>query len=152
MHLPHHILYTDRLPVDVGGRAYGPLVLIRPKYLHDTGMHEHELEHVRQWWTVTLVVGLPLLCVLVLLGQAPWLAGLAVLAHRLLRSAVRDYRIRCEARAYAMQTRFPDRDGRYLTLEQAADLMTAGDHYDLGITRADALAMLQLLEPDVDME
>lgn len=46
---PAIVIYTDRF-VRHGGVAYGPIVLVRPRYRHDKGLHAHERTHVRQWW------------------------------------------------------------------------------------------------------
>ena len=107
--LPVPIVYTDRLPGGVGGLEVGPLVLIRPKYRDrgDEGLHQHELEHVRQWW-----------CSL----------GL----HSLLYLGVRRYRLWAEARAYAVQMRYPNGLGGALSLDDAAWRL-AGERYGLGI-------------------
>ena len=44
------VVYTDDMPERFGGYASGPCVKIRPKYLDDRGLLEHELVHVRQFW------------------------------------------------------------------------------------------------------
>ena len=43
------VIYTN-FGVRLGGVSYGPLVLIRPKYIQDRGLLEHELVHTRQFW------------------------------------------------------------------------------------------------------
>lgn len=48
--LPAFVTYTDDLPDNVGGRANGLRVRIRPRFKDDLGLHEHEYEHVRQWY------------------------------------------------------------------------------------------------------
>lgn len=48
--LPAFIFYTDWFPEKFGGMAFGPIVLIRPKYKdRDEGLVQHELTHVKQW-------------------------------------------------------------------------------------------------------
>jgi hypothetical protein len=50
------VFYTDRfIPEIFGGYTVGPIILIRPKYIGDRGLLEHEKVHVRQffsprWW------------------------------------------------------------------------------------------------------
>lgn len=107
--VPVPVFYTDGLPDGVGGRQIGPVVQIRPVYRErgDEGIHQHELEHVRQWWAT---LGL----------------------HSLLYLAVRRYRLWAEARAYAVQMRFPNGLGGALTLEDAAWRLTS-ERYRLGI-------------------
>ncbi len=124
MHFPHITVYTDRLPDGVGGCANGPLIRIRPKYREDVGIHEHELEHVRQWW-ITLGV------------------------HSLLYLLVRRYRLWAEVQAYRAQMEHRDRHGGYLTIEAAAARL-ANPRYRLGLTVDQAAAAL--LVPDLDME
>jgi len=54
------ILYTDKgmknFPDGArqAARAIGPLIIIRPEYRDDLGLHEHERVHVQQWGFVTL--------------------------------------------------------------------------------------------------
>lgn len=47
--------YADRMKEDYGGMAYGPVVLIRPKYRDDGGLHAHEYLHVDQWYATTIL-------------------------------------------------------------------------------------------------
>lgn len=55
----HLTIYTDRLiPAWMGGMAIGPVILIRLKYRHDTGMLEHEKVHVGQFWSNPVLFGL----------------------------------------------------------------------------------------------
>ena len=45
------VFYTNRfLKPWAGGGAYGPLIFIRPKYVNDIGLLEHEKTHCKQWW------------------------------------------------------------------------------------------------------
>lgn len=51
--IPVLVIYTNRLPPHVGGRLsifFLPFIKIRPKYRDDVGIHEHELEHVKQFY------------------------------------------------------------------------------------------------------
>ena len=44
------IIITERfIPSWAAGCAFGPIVLIRPKYKDDKGLVAHELMHVKQW-------------------------------------------------------------------------------------------------------
>ena len=38
-----------------GGRQLGPLIRINEKYREDTGLLAHEVEHVKQWWIVSII-------------------------------------------------------------------------------------------------
>ena len=48
--LPYLLFYTDNLPKDWGGRANGPVVRIRKKYINDVGLEFHEAHHVFYFW------------------------------------------------------------------------------------------------------
>lgn len=139
MNVPHLTIYTDRLPEGVGGNARMFVICIRPKYKNDAGIFHHELEHVRQWWTLGLPVAVALAFVY------PGLAILGAAAHPALYQFVRQYRQWCEARAYLVQTRCPDGMGLWLSLERAARKL-ANPRYRLNLTEGQALAVLQRLD------
>lgn len=127
--------YTDNLPEDVGGNARGPLVCVRPKYRDDQGIHAHEYEHVRQWWTAGLI-GAALIVVFALAIHMPQVASLAALgflSHPLSYAHWSRYRQWCEATAYREQMLYPDRHGGYLSLDAAAERL-ALPMYRLGLT------------------
>lgn len=79
--IPTLVVYTNALPVEVGARIriiILPYIQCRKKYRDDIGIHEHELEHVRQFYQSW--------------GRHYWW--------------YRDnpeYRLMCEARAFAIQ-------------------------------------------------
>jgi hypothetical protein len=109
--MAYPVKYTDEMPEWQAGYARGPLIRIRPTYKDDVGMYQHELTHVKQWF---LSLGIhPLLYL--------W----------------RPYRLWSEASAYAVQMKYLDRHGGYLTLENAAYRL-ALPQYDLHITEAEA--------------
>jgi len=97
MRCPSITIYTDNLPDNFGGCANACVVRIRPKYRADAGIHAHEAEHVRQWWTGVLI---GILVALALIAGG----ALHPLAYLLPR-----YRLWAEARAYHIQaTHYPD--------------------------------------------
>lgn len=49
------ILYTNIMPRRFAGYTIGPLVLIRPGYKADVGLHAHEAVHVAQFWSNPLM-------------------------------------------------------------------------------------------------
>lgn len=143
MRWPSLTRYTDVLPEGVGGEARGPLVRIRTKYRDDQGIHAHEYEHVRQWWTAGLA-GAALIVMFALAIHMPQVASLAALgflAHPLGYALWSRHRLWCEVQAYREQMRHPDRNGGFLTLEDAAERL-ANPRYRLGITAADARRLL----------
>lgn len=86
----NNVIYTDRfIKPWAAGCAWGPIVLIRPKYRDDVGLLEHEQVHVRQFWRTF---------------------GL----HGLLYWLLPKYRLAAEAEAYAKQyARRPDKLALY---------------------------------------
>ena len=136
MKWPSLTIYTDRLPDGVGGVAHGPLVLIRPQYRADEGIHQHEYEHVGQWW----VAGLASAVLLALVDVR--LAGLAIGVHPALYYLVRPYRLWAEVCAYRVQRQFPNASGVPLSLDGAA-MRLMSPRYDLRLSVAQARALLQ---------
>ena len=149
MQWPKLTIYTDRLPEWAGGQARGPLVLIRPRYRNDSGLHAHEEEHVRQWyiaWAICTVAVLPIAALLDI--DDHWfiaLSSIGMSAHGLLYYFVRRYRTWCEARAYAIQTQRPDANGNRLRIDEAADMLSAAN-YALRITKTEALALIAKIQ------
>jgi hypothetical protein len=43
--------FVKALPADIGGMANGPVIRILEKYRDDVGLYQHELTHVKQWFT-----------------------------------------------------------------------------------------------------
>ena len=101
-------IYTNKLlPEWVGARAIMFLVLIRPKYRDDKGIHEHEYTHVKQWYKWT---GLALLLFLLAGLAMPeyWqdIASASVLStavFAMLYKFSTSFRLEAEAEAYAAQ-------------------------------------------------
>ena len=138
--VPVPIVYTDRLLKDWQGAATrGPFVVIRPVYLErgDEGIHAHELEHVRQFWTMAASLAIVLLLVL----PAEWRAfsaALPLLVHPFMYRFVRGYRLEAEVSAYQVQLAFSPAGA---SADWAAEALAT--KYDLNISREDARAMLQ---------
>jgi hypothetical protein len=106
--VPALIRYTDDMPQWMGGYAKWFYIAIRPKYKDDKGIHAHELEHVKQWWIVTLLTA-AIICGLVWYTQAPiayyQYAGISVAMLDLLYSSVDRFKLQCEVWAYKAQLR-----------------------------------------------
>ena len=151
--VPVPIFYTDRLPHGVGARVawYAPIVSIRPKYHGDEGLHRHELEHVRQWWTCFAAMGaittLALLVILPVVGHpmpqeslmlALWLSWLA---HPLLHTLSRPYRTIAEIYAFRKQMMYANRHGEPLSREEAGARL-ASSRYMLQIGQTEARQLL----------
>lgn len=137
--LPHWVIYTDRWPDDVGGRANGPIVRIRPRYRDDAGIHAHEYEHVRQWYVASLMA--VALLVLIVMGSghgvslALAIAPLGCAAHPVGYRLSLQYRLWCEVQAYRVQMRHG------LSLDGAAARLMS-TRYGLRLRRQDAVRLL----------
>ena len=105
---PALIVYTDDLPERVGGWANGPYVRICPKYRNDVGIHKHELSHVEVFW-LTLGIG----------------------------NLFKNFKLWNEARAYRIQTRYPDANGYCMTVLEAAKRLS-DPHYGFNLTTEQA--------------
>ena len=115
--IPVPIFYVASLAAGRGGESRGPIVRILDRYRApcDEGLHQHELEHVRQFWR------LPVL-------------------HSVLYAFRRSYRLACEAAAYRVQMNHPNGRGGALALEDAAWYLA--NDYRLGITVEEARAAI----------
>jgi hypothetical protein len=132
------VIYSDNLiPRQFGGITLGPVIIIRPQYRGDHGLHVHEREHVRQWWSLAVpcwLLALPFAAIgdfhtafgLVLLGLA---------AHGGLYLLSRDYRLWAEVEAHRAHVA-----SGALGLAEAARRIS--NDYRLHIHQEDALAML----------
>lgn len=76
--LPALVIQTDNMPAKFGGCSNAMLVRIRPKYAADTGLLNHELTHVKQFYRT---LGL----------------------HSILYPLVAKYRLYAEVEAHAVQ-------------------------------------------------
>lgn len=159
--LPVPVVYTERVPKtsNSGGQAvqfgggvpwFAPVIVLRPECREDEAIHQHELEHVRQWWTVFFLVGgiviLNVCQFRAVLGEAfsqvaffgLWLSWLA---HPLFYHLSRRYRQWSEIRAYRTQLKYRDASGRCLSLSAAAELLS-GPRYRLGLSFKEARRLL----------
>jgi hypothetical protein len=56
--LPCFISYSDDIPIDSAGIASGIFIKIRPDYKDDDGLLEHELTHIKQFYTTFMLHGI----------------------------------------------------------------------------------------------
>lgn len=141
--LPTIVVYSDELPEGVGAMALAFVAVIRPKYRDDRGLHEHQLEHVVQWYAV-LAAMLVLALMATLQNQAGVAAGLCLASigmHGLLYRRWRKFRLLSESQAFLRQMRFPDRHGGRLSAAAAATRLCSA-RYDLGLSWDEAIARL----------
>jgi hypothetical protein len=111
--IPVPIVYVAALGEGRGGETRGPVVRIASRYRDplDEGLHQHELEHVRQFWRLPIV-------------------------HSLLYATSKRYRLRSEAGAYRIQMRWPDGRGGALPLEEAAWYLATEYRLDVSVDEA----------------
>lgn len=131
-----YTLYTDKLPANVGGRATGPIVRIRPEYRDDKGVHAHEQVHVNQWY-FGLLLGALVAAVLYYFGHEAWPLALfaGAVAHPL-ATLNESYTLWKEVQAYKEQAKhYPD-DRRLLFASFIAH------NYGLSVTTEDAYKLL----------
>jgi len=135
MNFPHITIYTDNLPEDVGGDARLFIVRIKNKYRDDAGIHRHEYTHVNQFWAM-LILFITLVCLTVYICDYDQsylaLSLFGISFHALLYITIKDYRLYCEASAYAAQT-MPDKSD----LDVMARRLTSY-RYNLGLSVSDA--------------
>ena len=151
--VPVPIFYTNKLPAGVGARVawYAPVVQIRPKYRGDESLHQHELEHVRQWWlcfaAMSVVTTLGVVVASSVLGhpmpQQSLIVGiwLSWLGHTVLHRLSRSYRAITEINAYRRQIRYADSRGEPMSIEAAAARLSSS-RYMLGFSREEARQLL----------
>jgi len=145
--IPAIVIHTRLLLSDwMGGRAFGPLVLIRPSHRGRIALRQHELEHVRQWWCLAAPI-LLLSAVLALWpALAPWRGWLAVMAgcglvlQAPLYLLLRPYRMWSEVMAYRVTLRHTEAARSARQLAQAAAALS--QHYRLRISEQAARELL----------
>jgi hypothetical protein len=131
-----YIHYTDNLPEGVGGTANGPYVRIRPKYKDDKGLHQHELEHVKQWWIATIVSAVLLAAGLWHFQQPLWQAIASVGTHGVLYKFIPAYRLWAEVQAHKVQLDYAPHALKHFAKRIATQ-------YGLGITVEQAEKLLE---------
>jgi hypothetical protein len=128
---PHILHYTDNLPEGVGGTAQGPIIRIRPKYKDDKGLHQHELEHVKQWWIATIVSAVLLAAGLYHFQEPLWGAVGSIGVHGALYKLISAYRLWCEVQAHKVQLQYSPHALKHFAKRIA-------EKYDLNITAEEA--------------
>ncbi len=139
---PAITIYTNSLPAHAAGIAKLFFVFIKPAYKNDVGLHKHELEHVRQWWAVTipsmlaifalahLYYGLPML-------DAAMFTPIAAVFYHAAYDMIPSFRLWCEVKAYRVQLRYCAKD------ESARFAKFIATSYGLKVNEAEVLAMLK---------
>ncbi len=109
MKFPALTFYTENLAEGFGGQTTGPIVKIRPKYKDDKGLHEHEYEHVNQWWITTLISAALYYALYYFQGAPIEMLPLVVAVYSLLYEVVPWFKLKMEVAAYKVQNAcYPD--------------------------------------------
>lgn len=109
----YSLKFTDDMPEGTGGYARAWFIRLRPKYINDWGIFEHEKFHVRQWY---FTLGL----------------------HGLLYLLCKQYRLWSEVQAYKYQLSFPP----YNVENKELFAKFIAEDYKLDITKEEALKRL----------
>jgi hypothetical protein len=134
--VPALIRYTDDMPAWMGGYARWFYIAIRPKYKDDKGIHQHELEHVKQWWLTTIWAAM-VIGILCWWQQAQFVyVALSLAVYQLLYTAIPLFKLHCEVEAYKQQLKhyaddrvslfgkfIADKYGLKITAEEAGKLL-----------------------------
>ncbi len=111
--LPAVVIFTNRVPEGSAGVANAMIVRIRPEYVNDEGLLQHELTHVKQSYR------------------------LLILFHSILYLLDDPYRLHAEVEAYRKQLEYSK--NKVADIDRFAGFIA--EKYDLDISR-DAAAML----------
>lgn len=113
---PYTLCYTDKfVPERFGGIVYGLFIFIRPKHRDNTGLLEHELIHVEQFYRPKSIL---------------------MLRYKFSKS----YRLKCEVEGYKKQIQYYDSDQVERLLRVFAGYIAT--KYKLDITQEDAYNLL----------
>lgn len=103
--IPHIKITSEKMPKNAAGMQVWFVVKLRKAFRKNEPLIKHELEHVKQWWMMTLLVG-------ALLGAAVWhinelwpILAFAPFAHGALYTLVRPYRQWAEVSAHRVQVK-----------------------------------------------
>ena len=144
--IPVPVFITDwGMGPTVGGSANGPVVRIRPKYIerNDEGILNHELNHVKQFYT-PLLISLGIFAALWLwLGYISEYSLFIIMAgysfHGLMYLLVRPYKLWSEVTSYRIQAKsYPNYQEK---LQEFAGYIAK--YYNLNISQNEALLLLQ---------
>jgi hypothetical protein len=94
--------YTNRfLPSWAGGRAIGPIIVLRPKYKGtDEGIYQHEVQHVKHWWLFSIV------WCSILYFIHPFLTPAGIGMYGLLYLLIPEFRLWAEVDCYKKQAKY----------------------------------------------
>lgn len=137
---PALIFIVDSLKPNTGGCANGPIVRLLTKYQNDEGILKHELEHVKQFWSLALPITIIIFALTRFLKIDSSYAIIGIATHSLLYGFVKPYRYWAELKAYAKQL--------YYSKDKEKDLELFGgfiaDAYKLNKTKEETTITLKV--------
>lgn len=122
-----------------GGMAIGPIAIVINKYKDDEGLIKHELEHVLQFWIISIVSCISIfgLSKAFSFNSIYTLLGLSV--YWISYLLISKYRYWCELTAYTVQLKY--------STDKERDILKFGkfiaDSYELKVTKEEASAQLR---------
>jgi hypothetical protein len=134
---PAIIRYTDDMPAWMGGYAKWFYIAIRPKYRDDKGIHEHEKEHVKQWWLTTILAAVIIGAICYRTGYSYAYMGFSVSVFQILYLVIPWFKLQMEVEAYRQQLKHYADDRVPLFAKFIAT------KYDLKITAEEAEQLLR---------
>ena len=149
MNFPMMIKYSDKV---AGGDSLFFRIRINPKHIEDEGLRLHEIEHVRQWYWITLfslfsyslifvIATFFTSLILIDLGMYALILMGSFMTQKLLYGISKQYRLWSEANAYARQIEtYPDEHIEHYMREYSKILAL---DYDLDISAEEARASIE---------
>ncbi len=139
---PSLTIYTDGLPAHAAGIAKLFVIRIKPAYKNDVGLHKHELEHVKQWWAVTIPAMLAIFALAHLhyglaMLDAAMCTPIAAAFYHAAYDMIPAFRLWCEVQAYRVQLRYCAKD------ESARFAKFIATSYGLKVNEAEVLELLR---------
>ncbi|MBZ9612133.1 hypothetical protein [Rheinheimera maricola] len=127
------IFYVDKINGVSAGRKVTmlPVAIIERRYKGDKGLRAHEVEHIKQYCVLFVIVG----TLGLLLTNAAVALPAAMMSHDLAYTAIGKYRLWCEVKAYKKQIQYG------FSIDKAAAILSK--HYRLNLTVDEAKKLLQ---------
>ena len=142
MNLPAIVVYSDNMPLGVGGSTIGCYVKIWTKCKGDKGILAHEMVHVRQFWLWVAVGAIIAAIMFFVPALAPWAylwsvpLTIGACTHMLLNTVSKRSRLMVEVIAYKEGAKFYSGD-MYPTYAWYLH-----SNYGIDVSEAEALAAL----------
>jgi DNA-directed RNA polymerase subunit K/omega len=142
MKLPFFTKYTDKV---AAGDSFLAVIRINPKYKDNAGLHAHEYQHIKQWYTATFsafVLYIISASLLPPLGVAVHAAALVscLYVNGALYKLSSKYRLAMEVAAYAEQIKHAKPEKKIIEIDYYSTAIS--EQYNLSISYEQAKTML----------